>query len=123
MIKNGKRVAYQLKGKTYHCALDISMDYIGGKWKCVLLWYMINRTLRFAELKKLMPDITEKTLSIQLKKLERSGLVKRETFGSKPPLKVEYSLTEFGKTLIPAIDAIAKWGKDLGNKNGGLIEI
>ena len=123
MIVNGKQVAYKLKGKTYHCAMDISLDYFGGKWKTILLWYMMDGTLRFTELKKLMPDITEKTLSIQLKNLETNGLIKRVSFGRKPPFRVEYSLTEFGKTLIPAIEAIAKWGKELGNKNGGLVEI
>ena len=119
MIKNGKNVAYKFNGKTYHCPLDVTMDYIGGKWKSVILWYLKDETLRFAELKKIMPDITDKTLSLQLKALERSGLVRREVFGDKPPVRVEYSLTEFGKTLIPALNAASKWGRELGDQRGG----
>lgn len=123
MIIKGKNVAYQLHSKMYHCAMDITMDYIGGKWKSVVLWYLKNNTLRFAELKKHIPDITEKMLSIQLKALEADGLIKREVFGDKPPIRVEYSLTAFGKTLIPALDAIAKWGRNLGEREGELVEL
>ena len=103
--------------------MDITMDYIGGKWKSVVLWYLKNKTLRFAELKRQIPDITEKMLSIQLKSLEADGLIKREVYGEKPPIKVEYSLTEFGKTLVPALELIAKWGRNLGEKEGEFIEI
>ena len=103
--------------------MDITMDYIGGKWKSVVLWYLKNKKLRFAELKKHIPDITEKMLSIQLKALADDGLIKRAVYGTKPPVKVEYSLTEFGKTLVPALDAIAKWGRTLGESEGKLIDI
>jgi DNA-binding HxlR family transcriptional regulator len=123
MIIKGKNVAYKLQGKVYHCAMDITMDYIGGKWKSVVLWYLKNGTHRFVELKKLIPDITEKMLSIQLKALEKDGLIKRKVFGQKPPVRVEYSLTEFGATLIPALNAIAKWGRGLGENEGELIDI
>ena len=78
MIIKGKNVAYKLQGKIYHCAMDITMDYIGGKWKTVVLWYLKNGTHRFAELKRLIPDITEKMLSIQLRNLEKDGLIKRK---------------------------------------------
>jgi DNA-binding HxlR family transcriptional regulator len=87
------------------------------------LWYLKNGTYRFAELKKLIPDITEKMLSIQLRALEVDGLVKRKVYGHKPPVKVEYSLTEFGATLIPALNAIAKWGRELGESDGELIDL
>jgi len=103
--------------------MDITMDYIGGKWKTVVLWYLRYEVLRFGELKKKIPDITEKMLSIQLKALEENGLIKRTVFGEKPPIRVEYSLTDFGKTLIPTLDAIAKWGRELGQQNGELIEL
>jgi DNA-binding HxlR family transcriptional regulator len=122
MIIKGKNVAYKLNGKVYHCALDITMSYIGGRWKTVVLWYLRNKTMRFAELKKQIPEITEKMLSIQLKKLEAEGIVKREVFGTKPPVRVEYSLTEFGRTLIPAIEAIAEWGRTLGYKEGEIVD-
>ena len=123
MIIKGKNVAYQLQGKIYHCAMDITMDYIGGKWKSVVLWYFKNGTHRFAELKKLIPDITEKMLSIQLRALEKDGLIKRKVFGQKPPVRVEYSLTDFGTTLIPAINAIAKWGREVGENKGKLVDV
>jgi len=122
MIIKGKNVAYKLHGKLYHCAMDITLDYIGGKWKTVVLWYLQFKTLRFAELKKLIPDITEKMLSIQLKKLEEDGLIYRKKYGVKPPVRVEYSLTEFGKTLIPSLNAIAKWGRELGDVEGELVD-
>jgi DNA-binding HxlR family transcriptional regulator len=123
MILKGKNVAYKIHGKLYHCAMDITMDYVGGKWKTVVLWYLKNGTHRFAELKKLIPDITEKMLSIQLKTLEADGLISRKVYGTKPPVRVEYSLTEFGKTLIPSLNAIAKWGRDFGHSNGELVVI
>ncbi|OQP61724.1 HxlR family transcriptional regulator [Niastella vici] len=123
MIIKGKNVAYKLQGKVYHCAMDITMDYIGGKWKSVVLWYLKNGTHRFAELKKLIPDITEKMLSIQLRALEEDGLIVRKVYGKKPPMRVEYSLTEFGATLIPALNAIAKWGRGLGESGGELIDV
>ena len=123
MVINGKRVAYKLKDKHYHCAMDITMHFVGGKWKTVVLWYLKNRTLRFTELKQLIPDITEKMLSIQLRALEEDGLIKRAVFGVKPPIKVEYSLTEFGKTLTPALDAVAKWGRTLGETKGKIVEV
>jgi len=123
MIIKGKNVAYKLHGKLYHCAMDITLDYIGGKWKTVVLWYLQFKTLRFAELKKLIPDITEKMLSIQLKKLEEDGLIRRKKYGVKPPVKVEYSLTEFGRTLVPSLNAIAKWGRDLGEGEGELVDV
>jgi DNA-binding HxlR family transcriptional regulator len=122
MIIKGKNVAYRLNGKIYHCAMDVTMDYIGGKWKTVVLWYLRNKTMRFGELKRQIPDMTEKMLSIQLKKLEEDGLVKREVF-AEVPLRVEYSLTEFGKTLVPVLEAIARWGRELGDKKGKVVEL
>ena len=67
--------------------------------------------------------ISEKMLSIQLKALEADGLIERKVYGTKPPIKVEYRLTEFGETLVPALEAIARWGRTLGNTEGELIEV
>jgi DNA-binding HxlR family transcriptional regulator len=118
MIIDNKEHKILLNGNTYHCALDVTMDYVGGKWKTVVLWYLKNDRKRFAELNKLIPQMTERMLSITLKQLTDDGLIKREVFAKKPPLKVEYSLTEFGKTLVPVLNAIAKWGKDLSIAEG-----
>ncbi|MFD2823530.1 winged helix-turn-helix transcriptional regulator [Lacinutrix iliipiscaria] len=101
---------YQYKGKEYPCCASLTMGVIGGKWKTVILYHLINKTLRYNELRKEMPTVTERTLSLQLKTLEDDGIVKRKVYTSKPPLKVEYSLTDFGKTLIPIIQSIADWG-------------
>ena len=122
MIIKNKEYVYKLHQKTYHCAMDITMNFIGGKWKTVVLWYLRNKTLRFGELKKQIPDMTEKMLSIQLKQLEEDGLVKRDVF-AEVPLRVEYSLTEFGISLKPVLESIAKWGRDLGEKDGKMEEV
>jgi DNA-binding HxlR family transcriptional regulator len=122
MLIDGKEYVFNIEGKKFHCAMDVTMNYIGGKWKTVVLWYLRNKTFRFGELKKLIPDITEKMLSLQLKALEEDGIVKREVF-PEVPLRVEYSLTEFGKTLIPVLNAIAKWGRSHGETGGTMEEV
>ncbi len=105
-----KSNVFEFKGVAYPCCASLTMGLIGGKWKTVILYHLMNDTLRYNELRKLMPTVTERTLSLQLKALEQDGLIKRKVYSSKPPLKVEYSLTDFGKTLIPVITAIADWG-------------
>ncbi|WP_223033631.1 winged helix-turn-helix transcriptional regulator [Hanstruepera marina] len=123
MILEGKHKAYKIDDKVYHCGTDITMSYIGGKWKCVVLWYLRNGSLRFSELKRLIPDITEKMLSIQLKSLQEDGLMARFSFGEKAPFRVQYELTDFGLSLIPVIEAITNWGIELGNTKGKLIDV
>lgn len=107
---------YTFNGKEYPCCASLTMGIIGGKWKTVILYYLMNDTLRYNELRKLMPTVTERTLSLQLKALEEDKLIKREVYTTKPPLKVEYSLTDFGKTLIPLIQSIADWGQEVAEK-------
>ena len=87
------------------------MSIIGGKWKSVILFHLIETPLRYNELRKRMQSVTERTLSLQLKKLEEDGVVQRKVYTQKPPLKVEYSLTELGETLIQLLKAIAEWGE------------
>ncbi len=118
-----KEVLIELRGERFHCAMDITMNFIGGKWKTVVLWYLKSGKKRFAELHRLVPQITERMLSITLKQLEEDGLVVREVFTSKPPLKVEYSLSEFGETLIPVLNVVAKWGRNLAEEEGKMIEV
>ncbi len=101
---------YVFNGKDYPCCASLTMGVIGGKWKTVILYHLMDGTLRYNELRKLMPIVTERTLSLQLKAMEEDGLIMRKVYTSKPPLKVEYSLTDFGKTLIPLIQSIADWG-------------
>lgn len=123
MIIKGKNVAFEVHGELYHCAMDVTMEFIGGKWKAVVLWYLKSGTLRFSEIKKRIPDITEKMLSIQLKTLEQDGLIERKVYGVKPPVRVEYSLTEFGKSLSETLNAIAKWGRNYAEKEGKMVEV
>lgn len=98
------------KGKEYPCCTSLTMGIIGGKWKTVILYHLIEGTLRYNELRKAMPTVTERTLSLQLKALEEDGLIQRRVYHKKPPLKVEYTLTDFGKSTIPVVQAIANWG-------------
>lgn len=100
----------KFKGREYPCCASLTMGIIGGKWKTVILFHLMQGTLRYSELRKAMPTVTERTLSLQLQSLEEDGLVLRKVYHKKPPLKVEYSLTDFGKTLIPVIQSITDWG-------------
>ena len=100
----------KFRGNEYPCCTSLTMGIIGGKWKTVILYHLMSNKLRYNELRKSMPTVTERTLSLQLKALEEDGLINRMVYTSKPPLKVEYSLTELGKTLIPLVQSIADWG-------------
>ena len=101
---------YNVKGKKYPCCTSVAMGIIGGKWKSAILYYLMEGPLRYSELRKRMQTVTERTLSLQLRTLEEDGVIFREVFGTKPPLVVEYSLTEFGKTLVPVLTSISDWG-------------
>ena len=122
MIIDGKEYVVNMNGKTLHCAMDISMDYVGGKWKTVVLWYLKKGKKRFGELNRLIPQITEKMLSIQLKQLEKSGIVFRQAY-PEVPMRVEYGLTPLGESLIPVLDAIAKWGRMMSESKGKIVEV
>ena len=103
-----------LKGygdKIYNCPVELSLQVVGGKWKLVILWQLgTNGTKRFSELKRIMANITQKMLTQQLRELEADGLVHRKVYAQVPP-KVEYSLTEFGRTLMPVLESLCKWGE------------
>ena len=101
---------YKIDDKDFPCSTSLTMKFIGGKWKAVILIHLYNKK-RYSELRKELPMVTERTLSLQLKELESDGLISRTVYTSKPPLKVEYELTDLGKTLIPLLDAMAQWGK------------
>ncbi|MBB6462742.1 winged helix-turn-helix transcriptional regulator [Flammeovirga kamogawensis] len=104
---------FKVEDKIYPCCTSLTMKYIGGKWKTVILIHLKNNTLRYNEIKKTIPTISERTLSLQLKQLEEDGLINRKVIATdKPPLKVEYSMTDFGKTLIPLLDMISSWGEE-----------
>ena len=95
--------------KHYHCPVEATLDVIGGKWKPLILWQLKANKLRFSGLQQNMQGISPKMLTKQLRELEGDGLVLREVFPEIPP-RVEYSLTEFGKTVLPVLDALCEWG-------------
>ena len=99
-----------MSAKSYNCPVEAAIDVIGGKWKALILWWLRQRTYRFAELRRLMPGITEKMLTQQLRELEADGIVDRRVYPTVPP-KVEYSLTEYGRSLEHALQAICEWGR------------
>jgi DNA-binding HxlR family transcriptional regulator len=94
----------------YSCGLDAALDIVGGKWKSLILWALADRSpLRFGELRREIAGITEKMLIQQLRQLEADGLVHREVYREVPP-RVEYSVTEFGRTLNKALEPLGDWG-------------
>lgn len=97
------------------------MDLIGGKWKTVILYHLRSEPKRYSELLKEMQKVTEMTLSLQLKQLEKDGLILRKVYGEKPPIKVIYSLTDFGKTFIPTLEAITAWGNQITEQKGEFV--
>jgi DNA-binding HxlR family transcriptional regulator len=102
------QITYQ--GKSYGCAMEMTFDLIGGKWKALILWHLAEeKTLRFGELKRLFPKVTQKMLTQQLRELERDGLIGRKVYACVPP-RVEYSINEVGLSLFPALTALNGWG-------------
>jgi DNA-binding HxlR family transcriptional regulator len=93
-----------------NCAVVRTVGYIGGKWKpCILIRLLAGGQVRFGKLSVQMPDMSRKILSQQLKELEEDGLIIRQSYMEKPP-RVEYELSERGKTLIPILKAMYDWG-------------
>lgn len=103
------------KRQLYDCPVEITMDVIGGKWKAVILYHLMDGTKRFGELKRLYPKVSQRILTLQLRELESDQIVRRTVYAEVPP-KVEYSLTDFGKSLIPLIKELKAWGKKYDEK-------
>lgn len=94
----------------YTCGLDAALDVVGGKWKSLILWALADTPkLRFGELRRGIPGITEKMLIQQLRQMEADGLIHREVYREVPP-RVEYSVTEFGGSLNEALAPLGDWG-------------
>ena len=101
--------------KTYNCPVELALDMIGGKWKALILWNLMDSTKRFSELKRAIPKCTEKMLVQQLRDLEGAGLVERRVYPEVPP-KVEYSMSTFGKRIVPVLGALCDFGKDYAGR-------
>jgi DNA-binding HxlR family transcriptional regulator len=109
--------------RVYSCTVDVTVGVIGGKWKSVILYYLIrDGVIRFGELRRLLPRVTPQMLTAQLRELEADGVVHRKVYPQVPP-KVEYSLTPFGKSLAPVIRAMARWGESYARDSGKKIVI
>lgn len=92
------------------CPVETTLTLIGDKWKVLILWDLLPGTKRFGELKKSIGSVSQKVLTTQLRAMEENGLVHREVYAQVPP-KVEYSLTELGRSLKPILDAMRDWGE------------
>lgn len=111
-------MTYVKNGKTYHCTVEATLDVIGGKWKPLILWHLGDSVMRFGELQKSLHGVNAKMLTKQLRELEEDGVIRRTVYPEVPP-RVEYAITEFGKTLIPILEALCAWGAQyLGTQNG-----
>ena len=96
--------------KPYQCPVTATMQLIGGKWKIIILWAISNNINRFGLLQRAIPSITKKMLTSELRALEANGLIRRKVYPIVPP-KVEYSITQFGETLLPVLGALGNWGQ------------
>lgn len=100
-----------------NCPVSATIRLIGGKYKALLLWHLTSQTLRFSGLRKMVPEATPKMLTQQLRELEDDGLITRKIYPVVPP-KVEYSLTERGRSLFPILKAMYDWGALLMESEG-----
>jgi len=101
---------YHLNRDIFYCPVDLTLSAIGGRWPGLIIWNLRNETKRFNELKRSLVVINDKMLSQSLKKLVEQGIIFRKSYNSIPP-KVEYSLTEQGKELLPLFKMMQQWGE------------
>ena len=99
------------------CPVETTLMLIGDKWKVLILWNLMNGTMRFGELKKSIGTVSQKVLTAQLRDMEKKGLLTRKVYAEVPP-RVEYTLTETGYSLKPVLDAMWAWGAEYKAKNG-----
>lgn len=95
----------------FNCPVEATLSLIGGKYKPLILWHLIDQPLHYMELQLLIPKATPKMLSQQLHDLEDCGMIHREVIPEKPP-KTIYSLTSFGRSIIPVLEAMCQWGNN-----------
>lgn len=96
------------------CAVEITLNIISGKWKGIILYRLLDGKKRFNELKRRIPNVTHRTLTLQLRELEADGILKRTVYAEVPP-RVEYELTELGLSMTPILKAIYDWGVSYRN--------
>ena len=94
-----------------NCPVETTLDLIGGKYKALILWHLSAGTLRFSQLQKLITSATPRMLTLQLRELESQNLISRKVYAEVPP-KVEYSMTDLGRSLMPILTAMRDWGAE-----------
>lgn len=100
-----------MQTKKYNIAVEATLEVIGGKWKCVILCHLTHGRKRTSELKRLMPNITQKMLTQQLRELEEDGVINRIIYNQVPP-KVEYELSDYGQSLSGILNMLCTWGEN-----------
>lgn len=100
-----------MKRKKYNCPVEITVEVMGGKWKSRIMWHLCNGAFRYGELRKLIPDITQKMLTQSLRELEEDGLISRNIYHENIQ-RVEYFLTDYGKSTTPLLKMMSQWGKN-----------
>jgi DNA-binding HxlR family transcriptional regulator len=104
------------------CPVEQTLDVVGGRWKAILLFHLITTPiLRFGELRRRIPGATQRMLTLQLRELERDGCIERKVY-PEVPLRVEYSVTPFGRTLEPVVKALCFWGMEHAHEVPGAVE-
>ncbi len=106
---------------SYTCPVDVPLQHLGGKWKLIVCFYLLQRPCRHGELTRLIPQVSQKMLTQQLRELESSGIVQRRVFDQVPP-KVEYSIVESERAALePLVDLLCRWGLEYVDQHGGTI--
>ena len=96
----------------YGCSVEAALDVIGDKWKGVVLFHLLSGTKRFNEIRRSIPDVSQRVLTLQLRELESDKIISRKVYPEVPP-KVEYTLTALGKSLEPILHALREWGENV----------
>ncbi|WP_332771157.1 winged helix-turn-helix transcriptional regulator [Phenylobacterium sp.] len=101
------------------CGVETTLSVVGGLWKPLILYHLMGGKKRFMELSRLVPQATQRMLTLQLRELEADGVVTRRVFAEVPP-RVEYAVTDFGRTLVPVLAALREWGERYRVERQGL---
>jgi DNA-binding HxlR family transcriptional regulator len=103
----------------FRCGVEVTLAVMSGKWKGLVLWHLRHKTLRFSQLQRRLRSVTQKILTQQLRELEANGLVHRQIYAEVPP-RVEYSLTDEGRRIVPILELMFQWGEDYLQKTQGI---